>query len=80
MYRTSIRLPQRCTQRDNRNSLVFRPNAHPRSLSSTTSSSCIAYTQKQYHHHDLARVIISLRLGVAIIFVPSQALNMMKGR
>ena len=27
MYRTSIRLPQRCTQRDNRNSLVFAPNA-----------------------------------------------------
>ena len=35
MYRTSIRLPQRCTQRDNRNSLVFRPNAHPRLLSPT---------------------------------------------
>ena len=26
MYHTSIHLPQRCTQWDNRNSLVFTPN------------------------------------------------------
>ena len=38
MYRTSIRLPQRCTQRDNRNLLVFAPNARLRSFTLASSN------------------------------------------
>ena len=41
MYRTSIRLPQRCTQRDNRNSLVFAPNARLRSFALASANTII---------------------------------------
>ena len=57
MYRTSIRLPQRCTQRDNRNSLVFAPNARLRSFALASFNTALFYINRTHRTKEVSRSI-----------------------